>query len=501
MGTSSKKRFALPSVCWCLMIALAAVGYSAHAQQPQAAWTILIFMNADNNLEPDAIRNINAMEKVGSTDRVRIAVQVRRNPSYDYSNGDWSGTRRFLIAKDDDPLTITSAPQTWPCADHQCSAQVESSVDMDTGDSLLAAMKWAFSAYPADQYALILWGHGRGWKKEVVPPASVGRGLIGGERSSGRSLSNSEVADAMFKLRKETNTSIAFLGFDACNMQLVEVASEFNNLTTTLVASQEIEPTDGWPYETIFGDLVANPASTAADLAMSVVDKYAAAFPTQGATLSVLKMAAAVKFEQSINDFLKQVLRQNWSDEGKIRRSFERVQKFSYAEYVDLRHLFTLLASEFGLTKDEAFAAFEQSHQEFILYSKVNGPHLRNATGLSIYFPAAALLEERYYSLKFGRESVWSDVLRRYFSGNMPSHVSAVDQLIKNPTAYGVTSDDELAYKLAKVSEFLVARKGSMDRDVNAKVSATIQRRLDAKEVGPKSTEKIRAVLDVLRVE
>lgn len=43
--------------------------------QARADWTILVYINANNNLEPDAIDNYLQMEKVGSDDHVKVIVQ------------------------------------------------------------------------------------------------------------------------------------------------------------------------------------------------------------------------------------------------------------------------------------------------------------------------------------------------------------------------------------------------------------------------------------------
>jgi hypothetical protein len=43
-------------------------------------WTVMIYLDADNNLESAGINDINEMEMVGSTTDVNIVVQVDRIP-------------------------------------------------------------------------------------------------------------------------------------------------------------------------------------------------------------------------------------------------------------------------------------------------------------------------------------------------------------------------------------------------------------------------------------
>ena len=55
------------------------------------AWTIMIYVDGDNDLDPYAIQNINSMELVGSTDKVKIIVQ--------YDSYGYAGARRYYITK------------------------------------------------------------------------------------------------------------------------------------------------------------------------------------------------------------------------------------------------------------------------------------------------------------------------------------------------------------------------------------------------------------------
>ena len=50
-------------------------------------WTILIFMNADNNLEPDGLLNFNQLARVGSNDSINVIVQRVLEQSAMRSNG------------------------------------------------------------------------------------------------------------------------------------------------------------------------------------------------------------------------------------------------------------------------------------------------------------------------------------------------------------------------------------------------------------------------------
>ena len=116
-------------------------------------WTIMIFMNADNNLEGFAVGNINELEQVGSSENVNVIVQLDRSPDYDASNGDWSTTKRFYVNKDNNTEAINS---------RELSDLGE--VDMSNPKVLEDFILFSLENYPAKHYSLILWNHGSGWE-------------------------------------------------------------------------------------------------------------------------------------------------------------------------------------------------------------------------------------------------------------------------------------------------------------------------------------------------
>ena len=48
----------------------------------QAKWTLMVYIAANNNLEPSSIINLMEMAAVGSTDEVNIVVQITRPEDY-----------------------------------------------------------------------------------------------------------------------------------------------------------------------------------------------------------------------------------------------------------------------------------------------------------------------------------------------------------------------------------------------------------------------------------
>lgn len=109
--------------------------------------------------------------------------------------------------------------------------------DMGDPDTLCAFLEYGYNNYPADHYGLILWDHGGG------PIYGYGVDELYGDR-----LTISELAEALDQSPFGESKKLDWVGFDACLMADIEVASALSDYAWYLVASQESESGDGWDY-------------------------------------------------------------------------------------------------------------------------------------------------------------------------------------------------------------------------------------------------------------
>ena len=65
---------------------------------------------------------------------------------------------------------------------------------------------------------------------------------------TGNSLDMIELANALKQAGFSQSNKISILGFDACLMNMLEVAYEMSPYVQHIVGSQELEPGLGWPY-------------------------------------------------------------------------------------------------------------------------------------------------------------------------------------------------------------------------------------------------------------
>jgi len=178
-----------------------------------AEWTIMVYINGKNNLEEFALKDINEMEMVGSTDKINIVVELGRMDGYDASDGDWKGVRRYLVKKDSDSSKINSL-------------LVEDLGMKDMGDynSLISFGKWAKEKFPAKRYMLVVWNHGSGWTKGGKPIITKG---ISYDEQSGNHINTPQLGLALKEIGK-----VDVYGSDACLMQMAEVDYEIKDYAT-----------------------------------------------------------------------------------------------------------------------------------------------------------------------------------------------------------------------------------------------------------------------------
>mgnify|MGYP003897968637 CR=1 FL=1 len=394
-------------------------------------WTVMVYMCADNNLESAAIADMNELEEVGSTDEVRILVQIDRADGFDTSNGGWTGTRRYYVERDPNPPgslaydTIASPLAPW---DGNYDSKTE--VNMADPAQLRDFVSWCMTHYPAQHYVLILWDHGDGWtiwRTARVEPRAI---CVDNGGSEPAALDVDQVRSALQGLPR-----LDIIGFDACLMQMVEVAYEMRGVADIAVGSEEIEPEEGWDYGAALAGLVADPYGTSPwDLARAFVDTYLASYGASlswGVTQSAFRLehaddvAAAVK---ALRDELLRRIQANsgGSDAAKIAQAIS-IARLDAIQYWNCAHFdIADFASKLRARVADPASGISAPAREAIcakadaLVAALSGswmyagaPYTRAwGNGLSIYLPDRYSWSpySKYDYLQFERDTHWSDI-------------------------------------------------------------------------------------------
>jgi len=152
--------------------------------------------------------------------------------------------------------------------------------NMGDAGTLSAFIKFCGDIFPADRTALILWDHGGG--------TIAGYGDDEHFQDGNLTLRELELAFEKAQLR---DSPLEVLGFDACLMATVETAVIASEYANYLVASESLEPEDGWDYS-FLKTVSANPDITGDKFGKIVVNKYSDyyGFSLEEYTLSVTNL-------------------------------------------------------------------------------------------------------------------------------------------------------------------------------------------------------------------
>ncbi|MBI4656194.1 MAG: hypothetical protein HY746_05540 [Elusimicrobia bacterium] len=323
-------------------------------------WTIMVFINAKNNLERFGLKDVNEMEAVGSSDKVNIVVEIGRMDGFDSSDGDWKGTRRYLVKKDNDTSKITSPV-------------VEDLGKTDMGDwqSVAAFGKWAKAKYPAKKYMIVIWNHGSGWEKNIRGLITKG---ISYDDETGTHLTTPQLGMALRDM-----DGVDVYGSDACLMGMAEVVYEIKDYAKFIVGSEETEPGDGYTYDALLSPLIAGPAMTPEQFAKVAVDAYSDHYQSigEGSTQSYVKSAAINGFLKVVNEFTYSA--SNAGEKELVKKAVGNAQSYAISDNKDLYHFVSLILKE---TKNADVTAKGNALMDFINKELVG--HNRYTNGSAI---------------------------------------------------------------------------------------------------------------------
>ena len=400
---SDRRRWTVLSILILASSFALAAAPTAGAQGPPARWTVLVYLDADNNLERAAIDDFVEMASVGSTDDVNVVVQFDRIPGYDYRYGDWTGTLRFRVTQG-----------MTPEAAHAIADLGEA--NMGDPRTLADFVAWGMATFPAQRTALVIWNHGDGWRTASL--VKEGRKAICWDDTNGRdALDAAELRGALADVTGGGGAPLDLLAFDACLMAMIEIDAQLRPFVRVRVASEETEPSTGYPFDTILSDLREHPDWDAAGLGIAIVERYHQAY--NGETQSALDLGDGYALLVAAVDDLAGALIAHQDSQFDVVRSVRReVQQF-HATYVDLYDLAERLAVASGQGAIQAAAQAVMDAIEAVTLAERHGPYWPGAHGISIYFPAQANGWDSLYAgendyLAFTAQTRWDDFVMAY---------------------------------------------------------------------------------------
>ena len=366
---------------------------TATADPTLPAWTVLVYMAADNNLDRAALLNLNEMEAALNSPEVQVVVQLDRP-----FDAEWSDTRRYLITPDKDLQAFTTPP-------------VANLGEANMGDPEILAdfIRWGQLTYPANQTALVVWNHGRAWQG-IAYDDSASDYLDLLELQEGLALASAD---------------LALIGFDACLMGQLELFTAIAPYARVGVASAELTPGRGWPYTAILNQLASQPAVNATQLGQIIVghfgDYYTRTQPDAFTTLTAVDLAALTAVTNHLSDLTSQLNEElpfHAASLGTARsgaEAYARAYGREAEQYalVDVAHFAQILASR---SLDEAVQGTAEALRQSVATAVLAHHHglgLPQSSGLSLYFPRTAAQYDGNYALQSPLPA-WDGFLKAY---------------------------------------------------------------------------------------
>lgn len=427
----------------CMLVSAMLCSMYVQAQEP-AELTMVAYIQADNNLAPFAVYNINDMQLAPIPSTMNMLVQ------WDQPNN--NKTWRYRIV------------QGGRIED----ASLSTEMGINPENELVDMMQWAKNNFAAKQYAMILWNHGNGIidprmqkisknygasisrkkPKQVVPWLEIPglavqkaalfekeRGILFDD-SQDTFLDNQGLNSAMVKIKKALGKKLDLIGMDACLMAMIEVGYEVKDCADVLVGSQNVEPGEGWPYSVLLSAIATYGTNiTAPTLGQAIVASYGAYYKKRdkSSTQSAISLNKLSAIASIINQIVVGVTACKAADAVRTSRAVLGARnasiEFDIRDYIDLGSFCTELATRITqktmgkLKVNKAYDAAATKLKATLLdcIKKINDAVIANAVntnyakakGLSIYYPKGAI-HSSYPLTTFAKTTKWLEFIKEY---------------------------------------------------------------------------------------
>lgn len=171
------------------------------------------------------------------------------------------------------------------------------SVNMGDPGTLASFINFTTRNFPADKFGLIMWDHGGG---------SIAG--FGDDEKFNHSYLTLLDMNYAFEKSAIAKDKLEFLGFDSCLMSTIEMAVVASDYAKYLVASEEIEPYDGWDYS-FLSVLNDDPKMDGAALGKEIVNCFMDYYendPDQILALSVIDLSKVDRVMGALGALMKQ---------------------------------------------------------------------------------------------------------------------------------------------------------------------------------------------------
>ncbi|CAM1371596.1 clostripain-related cysteine peptidase [Tenacibaculum xiamenense] len=328
---------------------------------------LFLFIAGDNNLDLESEEELNGVLRSEVGSGYRIFIEIDRYKTYISKEKARRKTKRYIVDSKGVKVFFVE--------------------EKNTGDyrALKSFIEWGGGSCSGNNNYLILWGHGYGWEG------------CAHDYSQNDVLELDELKKALKIGRKK---GFKLIGFDMCQMATIEVFYVVRNYADLIIASQNVEPPEGWEYDNLF-----KKQRDVLDFSKQILCGYSHQCELKGGedfTLSMSNTVQINKFVKMFDDWCFMILK-----DARLLNMFMELRRkcvdFKYNNYVDLKCFLQIISKEgddlFKSKSDKLFLLLDE-----IIIKTVNGNIYKHATGISIYFPLKKIPQatlERYCKTEF----------------------------------------------------------------------------------------------------
>lgn len=275
-------------------------------QTTERNWNILIYMPADNNLESSALEDIYEMECSNlNTDCVSVFMLLDRSNAYDTSEKNWSGTRLYRLKTGRKSENRQMISEEIPCIDLGLEVGKETELDMSSDYVLGNCLNYLRKKFPANNYGLIMWGHGTGWRSgsnDNYISTQLTKGFAFDETSK-TYMTLPQLGNALNNAF--SGGKLNFIGFDTCFGGEIEVAYELKDCVDYIIGSEGLVMSSGWNYTNLFNEINSNVFMESSNVCDCIVGQFKNEYSnTGGASIVAVKTSEIERYFEAIDNFM-----------------------------------------------------------------------------------------------------------------------------------------------------------------------------------------------------
>jgi len=189
------------------------VDISSKKTETEKDWTVLVYMNDNNNLSWQGNAKLNCqLKEIDKSDKMNIAVHFSALRSKGWNHPNAINSTRYEVRKNG----VRKMEELGP-------------LNMASPDTLVDFVKWGMNKYPAKHYMIVVQGHGGAWHGGLPDDVYDDR------------MDLPKMDEAFTRIKKETGTVPDVIAFYSCLMANTEAAYQFRDHAKIMIGSEEVE--------------------------------------------------------------------------------------------------------------------------------------------------------------------------------------------------------------------------------------------------------------------